>query len=141
MTQPSSPDLASSPPDEPWRAECGTALLPGETLLAGLTLDLDATLHFTQGWLVVTDRRLIARTPGEGALQDWPISADLQLAHTDHAGVGTLELADASRLIARWRYTLGHNPAALRVADQFAARRDQLASRSPPPVDESVCPT
>ncbi len=141
MTQ-SSPSASTHPgPQGPWAAELGTTLLPGESVLAGLTLDLDARLHFTQGWLVVTDRRLISRAPGEKDLRSWDIAAGLSLSHGDHAGVGTLELADGQVRLATWRYTLGYNPDALRLADQFDARRDTLATGRAASVEADVCPT
>ena len=37
----------------------------------------------------------------------------MRLVHSDHAGVGMLELQQAGAP-ASWRYTLGYNPAALR---------------------------
>ena len=141
MTQ-SSPS-ASTPPGSqgPWVAELGTSLLPGETVLAGLQLDLDARLHFTQGWLVVTDRRLISRFPGEKDLRHWEIAPGLTLSHGDHAGVGTLELADGQSRLANWRYTLGYNPDALRLADQFDSQRDVLATGHAAQAEADICPT
>jgi ATP-binding cassette subfamily B protein len=43
----------------------------------------------------------------------------MAMAHLDHAGVGTLELRSDQRLLATWRFTLGHNPAALRLLAEF----------------------
>ncbi|RZT42875.1 cyanophycin metabolism-associated ABC transporter [Cupriavidus agavae] len=139
---PSSPSVSpSSGTQDPWSAELGASLLPGENVLAGLRLDLDARLHFTQGWLVVTDRRVIARAPGEDTLRHWDIEAGLALSHGDHAGVGTLELANGQQRLASWRYTLGYNPDALRLADQFEARRELLATGRSSDVDADLCPT
>ena len=64
------------------------------------------------------------------------------LSHTDHAGVGTLELTDGQRRLAGWRYTLGHNAEALRLADTFDAQRAALtegAQAARP--DTDICPT
>ncbi len=94
MTKSSLPVPQSHVPDESWRAEAGAMLRPGETVLAGLELDLDARLHFTQGWLVVTDQRLLARSPGEKSVREWVIETGLRLSHTDHAGV------------ARWNWAM-----------------------------------
>ncbi|KWR89490.1 cyanophycin metabolism-associated ABC transporter [Cupriavidus sp. IDO] len=155
MTQSSLPVPQSEAADEPWRTELGAMLRPGETIQAGLELDLDARLHFTQGWLVVTDRRLIARSPGEKNVREWAIEPGLRLSHTDHAGVGALELTNLTGRLGSWRYTLGYNPAALRLVDQFEAQRDlsvsgQAAStgaeilcptcKAPLPPGEEVCP-
>ena len=143
MTQ-SSPMSAPAvaPAQAPWSVELGTSLAPEETVLAGLQLDLDATLHFTQGWLVVTNHRLIGRAPGEKGLQSWDIVPGMTLAHSDHAGVGALELSDGQRRLASWRYTLGHNTDALRLADVFDAQRTALTTGAQAPqADTDVCPT
>ncbi|WP_367394931.1 ABC transporter ATP-binding protein [Cupriavidus sp. Agwp_2] len=141
MTQSSLPALNTPASDEPWRAESGTWLRSGENVLAGLMLDLDARLHFTQGWLVVTDQRIVARAPGEKNVREWSISPELRLSHTDHAGVGTLELAGPGGRLASWRYTLGYNPAALRLADQFETRRDATSAAQVSEQGEVACPT
>ncbi|PVY75643.1 ATP-binding cassette subfamily B protein [Cupriavidus alkaliphilus] len=141
MTQSSLPVPTATAADEPWRAEAGSWLRPGETVLAGLALDLDARLHFTQGWLVVTDQRIVAHAPGEKNVREWNIAPALRLSHTDHAGVGTLELTGPAGRLATWRYTLGYNPAALRLADQFEAQRDAAASRPVTGAGEVLCPT
>ncbi len=142
MTQSTQPLPTSHPPEGPWRTELGTRLSSGESVLAGLELDLDAKLHFTQGWVVVTDRRLIARAPGEKNIQEWPIRAGFVLNHGDHAGVGSLELVEEGARLASWRYTLGYNPDALRLVDQFEASLELLSTgRAGTAPDEDVCPT
>ncbi|WP_374046109.1 ABC transporter ATP-binding protein [Massilia sp. R2A-15] len=92
--------------------------------------------------VVVTDRRLIARAPGETEWRDWVFRPGLQLKHHDHAGVGHLELVDAQGRLAAWRFTLGQNLQAIRVLDTF---REQLESHvSGRPVvqaEQHVCPS
>jgi len=136
----SAPTVARA--QEPWSVVLGSSLAPEETVQAGLQLDLDARLHFTHGWLVVTNRRLIGQAPGEKDLQSWDIAPGMTLAHSDHAGVGTLELSDGQRRLASWRYTLGHNTDALRLADAFDAQRTALATgaQAAQP-DAHTCPT
>ncbi|CAJ0788060.1 Vitamin B12 import ATP-binding protein BtuD [Ralstonia condita] len=143
MTQSSPSSVAAvARARDPWSAELGTSLAPEETVLAGLRLDLDARLHFTQGWLVVTNCRLIGLAPGETGLQSWDIAPGMTLSHIDHAGVGTLELSDGQRRLASWRYTLGQNADALRVADLFDAHRDALTTGAQATqADIDVCPT
>src|SRR4051812_465827 len=110
---------------EQWQADVEKKLAPGENVLSSLEVDLDAKLRFTKGILVVTNLRLITRTPGETAWRDWPYRAGLALRHHDHAGVGHLELVDANGLLAAWRFTLRQNLQAIRLVDQF---HDQLES-------------
>ena len=96
-----------------------------ENVLATVPVDLDGELRFASGLLALTDRRLLARDPG-GAWAEWPVAApglDLQLA--DHAGIGTLDLLDARGRLARWRYTLTQQPAALGCRSCSASRRPE----------------
>ncbi len=98
-----------------------------ENVLATVPVDLDGELRFTSGLLALTDRRLLARDPG-GAWAEWPLAApglDLQLA--DHAGVGTLDLLDAGGRLARWRYTLRQQAAALRLQKLFGQQAAGVA--------------
>ncbi|HNJ82903.1 MAG TPA: ABC transporter, partial [Piscinibacter sp.] len=90
-------------------------LEPGENALASLDVDLDAADRFAAGQLVLTDRRILARAPGSDAWQAWPLAAALNLQHTDHGGVGQLSLHDDHARLAVWRYTLGADPAALKL--------------------------
>ena len=111
----------------------GLPLATEENVLCTLLVDLNQQLRFAQGLLVLTDRRLLTRSP-EGVWTNWPVrGADggraprLALRHFDHAGVGTLELheldsAPAKRL-ASWRFTLGANAQALRMVRLFAQQQ------------------
>jgi len=138
-----------------WRAEVESQLADAEEILAWLEVDLDARLHFTPGLLLVTNLRLLARAPSGTSWQDWPYREKLALDHHDHAGVGSLELHDDQSRLACWRYTLGHNVAALRLIGQFeqqleshltgqpVAREDEQVCpncKAPLPADEDECP-
>jgi ATP-binding cassette subfamily B protein len=103
--------------------------------LASLDIDLDASLAYRNGQLVLTRDAI---SDGE---RSWPLTANLSLTHLDHAGIGTLELDDGRQRLARWRYTMGHNPAALRFEREFTRQRDSLVSRKePPPAVAANCP-
>ncbi len=117
-------------------------LSSGESLLASLELDLDTELRFGRGWLAVTDRRLLAQAPGEAAWREWTYRPGLRLLHSDHAGVGTLELVDEESRLAVWHYTLGRNLAASRLLRQFQrAAAAAAAGRPLEPEVEVLCPT
>lgn len=125
-----------------WQAEVGKRLAPGENVLNSVEVDLDARLHFTKGLVAVTQRRLMARAPGETEWRDWSFRQGLELRHYDHAGVGHLELVDANGLLAAWRFTLGQNLQAIRVLDQF---KDQVESAvsgiAVLPPEQHICPS
>jgi ATP-binding cassette subfamily B protein len=95
-------------------------LAVAENVLATLAVDLDDQLRFSSGLLALTDRRLLARDE-TGQWQEWPLGQPgLALRWVDHAGVGTLDLQGRDGQLARWRYTLGHQAAALRLLKIFA---------------------
>jgi ATP-binding cassette subfamily B protein len=138
-----------------WRADVQSRLSNQESVLAAVEIDLDAQLRFQPGLLAVTEHRLLAKAPGGVGWNEWPLRPGLELVHHDHAGVGSLELHDRSGRLAQWRYTLGHNPAALRLTVQFAQQRDALVSgkavetpelpvcdscKAPLPPDQDECP-
>lgn len=111
-------------------------LAHGEVLLHEVELDLDAQLRFRPGRLALTDRRLLTKSAEDNAWQSWHVRAELKLAHHDHAGVGCIELQDASGRLAIWRFTLSRNPAALRLMRGFQEQREALISGEKPAAPE-----
>jgi ATP-binding cassette subfamily B protein len=122
-----------------WRVSLEQQLSGQETVLAWLETDLDPRLHFVQGLLVLTNKRLLAQGRPDQAWRTWTIEPAHVLRHHDHAGVGSLELQDATTRLAGSHYTLGNNPAALRLLERFKRQRDLLARPAgapAPPADE-----
>ncbi|WP_083440499.1 cyanophycin metabolism-associated ABC transporter [Aquincola tertiaricarbonis] len=108
-------------------------LASDENVLATLEVDLDARQRFAPGLLVLTDRRLMAGSADGWA--EWPLAADLHLRHTDHAGVGTLELHDHQRRVAQWRFTLAVNVQALQWMAQVERQLARLHRGEPDDAD------
>ena len=118
----------------------------GDALLATLELDLDSTLRFSRGLILLSERSLQAREGEDGAWQRWDLRAGLALQHHDHAGIGTLELMDSSSgapvRLATWRYTLEQNVAALRLIEKFDKQLEAVVNGRPQEAEEVVaCPT
>ncbi|WP_213953041.1 MULTISPECIES: ABC transporter ATP-binding protein [unclassified Variovorax] len=114
--------------------EAGAALksrlTAAENVLATLTVDLDGELRFGNGLLALTDSRLLARDP-DGSWREWALAPAGQVLHLiDHAGVGTLDFLDDTALLGRWRYTLAHQAAALRLLKLFEQRAASAAQVS-----------
>ena len=86
LSLPAGPEL----PDR-WHAQASAQLAPGETLLGWMEVDLNTQLRFTAGVILLTDRRLLSQPAEQAAWHSWPLQAELQLHHHDHAGVGSLE--------------------------------------------------
>ncbi len=121
-------------------------LAPQENVLSRLEVDLDAQLRFAASTLVLTDQRLLSRAAGATAWQSWDASdaalPGLSLRHSDHAGVGTLELHAADARLATWRFTLNAQVQVLRLVEQFERRQTALRTGELPPDDDSTqCPT
>ena len=125
--------VAGTPLPERWRADAESRLQSDERLLAALEPDLDAQLRFADGIVLLTDRRLLARAPGETDWREWPVDGRRELHLRDHAGVGHLELFDGRTRLAVWHFTLGRNPAAQRLLQRWKA------SGAAPPDASSTC--
>ena len=113
------------------RAQVRAELAADENVLAALAVDLDDSLRFASGTaLVLTERRLLARPAGAARWQAWALARGLQLRHGDHGGVGQLELCDARARLARWRFTLGVDPQALKLLAAFERQQARLAGQA-----------
>jgi len=136
MSNPSVVPVIAADPLDAVQHALRAELAPGENVLAAVPVDLDPQLRFSDGWLALTDRRLLARA-GQGAWQAWPLAPGLQLRHADHAGVGSLELCDARQRLARWRYTLGVDAQAQKLLAAFERQQARRAGQAPEP-DEAA---
>ena len=140
LSQPTVAAPNSLPGD--WQGEVEKQLAAGENVLAGVEVDLDARLRFKKGMVAVTQRRLLARTPGETEWRSYSWRPGLVLRQHDHAGVGHLELFDEQGRLAAWRFTLGQNLHATRVLDHFREQLDSHLSGEPVRVPEqNICPS
>jgi ATP-binding cassette subfamily B protein len=138
-------DMQSTPSDpfppgaDPNAAVAGQ-LSAEEATLAVLPLDLDDRLHYGSGVLALVQgpagTRLLAYAPGADGWASWRVEPDHLVRHIDHAGVGTIEWLSPHGRVARWRYTLGHNPAALKLVAALEGARDAAAGRLPEDADE-----
>jgi ATP-binding cassette subfamily B protein len=150
MTQPVLPSIADSPslaglspttPPAAWSAQLASQLAGDEAIFAWIEIDLDATLRFASGILVVSSERLLALSADDGRWQSWAYRPGLTFSRRDHSGVGTLELCDTDSLLASWRYTLGADIAAGRLVDHFMRQLTfQVTGKVPPPSTLALCP-
>jgi ATP-binding cassette subfamily B protein len=109
-----------------------------EWVVASCRFDLDSGLRFIDGWIVLTDRRLIADLPrdsvepaGSPAPHAWPLDPDMRLVSRLRGPVGRLDLSQGGRLLARWMFTAARARNVHAVVDAFAARRGGDGAISP----------
>jgi ATP-binding cassette subfamily B protein len=141
---------AGQPPDR-------FVLEPGESLLAACRYDLDANLDFTDGWLVLTDRRLLADAPvsadeapahrTDRGVWIWPIDAASQVDVRMRNAVGRIELSRDGEVIARWIFTAARAKGVHALEDAFderlhggRIRRDEAEQPREQAADEAAAP-
>jgi ATP-binding cassette subfamily B protein len=149
MTAPPPARSGTVEPGIPWAS--GVTLAESETVLATCRFDLDGRLHYTDGWIALTDRRVIADQPAsaDGPVQagprSWMLDADTHLDVRMRAAVGRIELFRQGRVVARWLFTSARSKGVHALEDAFDARAalwrtdettaDGPAPRSPPPTE------
>lgn len=142
ITNQLSSELSLTELPDRWRTEIPALLAPDENVLGALEVDLDSRLHFNKGLVVITERRIMARAPGEKVWQDWAYRRGMALKLHDHAGVGHLELVDDKQRLAAWRFTLGQNLLAIRLQENFVRLHEAHVEGKPlQQVEQNACPT
>jgi len=100
----------------------GLKLLPGERVLASLRPDLDESLRFSQGLVVLGSARLYV---SEGAgFRDFEPSPKLTLRKREHAGLTELSFFDGGERVLRVHYTLALAPAGHDFETAFEATHE-----------------
>lgn len=141
ITNQLSSELSLTELPDRWRTEL-PALAPEENVLSALEVDLDSKLHFNKGLVLLTERRIMARAPGETVWRDWTYRPGMSLKLHDHAGVGHLELVDDKQRLAAWRFTLGQNLLALRLSETFPRLLEAHVHGKPlQHIEQNSCPT
>ncbi len=125
-----------------WRPQVQSTLQSDENALACLEVDLDESLRFAKSAVILTDRRLLACDGATNNCQAWDLRPDDRMTLADHAGVCTLEFFSQGRRQAVWRFTLGWQPAALRLLSLFEQRQAREPEGQPLQalLAGSVCP-
>nr|WP_310328332.1 ABC transporter ATP-binding protein [Roseateles asaccharophilus] len=101
--------------------------MAGENVVAALEVDLDEQGRFARGLIALTNSRVLALEPGSGSWSEFPLALGQSLRLSDHGGLAFMELFDAQRRLARWRFTLACNPQAVRFVDAFDREVQRLS--------------
>eukprot|EP01031_Cornospumella_fuschlensis_P006617 gene6617-8229_t len=123
-------DLPPTIAPHPQTAALQGRLLAGENVVATLEVDLDAQARFAQGLIALTNSRLLAFDPAAGSWAEHPLAPGQSLKLSDHGGLAFMELFDARQRLARWRFTLAGNPAAVRLVDAFDREVQRLSGHT-----------
>lgn len=107
-----------------WVGALALQLTDEENVLAWIETDLNTQLRFTNGIVVVTNKRLLTKMADDEIWQTWRYQEGLLLTQRDYAGVGCLELFDADSRLAYWRYRLGIDMAVNRLIECFTQQLD-----------------
>ncbi|MFH0727847.1 MAG: ABC transporter ATP-binding protein [Pseudomonadota bacterium] len=124
------------------RKELAALLAEGETLLAAFEPNLDATLTYSQGLLVLTSRQLVSFEPGDRrfshpvteeagkvtravpaskpGFRAWPLPLITSLRITEHRGLGTLELRESTAALFQWHFTPAQRLSAQHLLDHWS---------------------
>jgi len=117
-------------------------LTSGENALTAFEVDLDDRLNFKTGMIIATESRILSLAPGQTEWKSWEYRSGLVLSHYDHAGIGHLELTDATGLLCAWRFTLTQNLLATRFVDQFNLyQNSQITGEPVEEADQLICPS
>ncbi len=113
-----------------------TQLGGDDSAVASLSLDLHSDLTFRNQTLLLSRQKF---TLGDKV---WPLSSDMELRLSDHAGVGMLELCDAGGRLAVWRFTMAEHNRAARLVEQFRRVMAQRVQTAEQALDEParICP-
>jgi len=114
-------------------------LEPGEKVVASCRFDLDGNLRFTDGAILLTDRRLIADPPAsadgspavDGGVRSWRLDATTGIDVHLRSAVGRIELSHQGRVVARWLFTPARAKGVHALEDAFDARGHGLAPEPP----------
>ncbi len=109
-------------------AGCRIELPPGDELLAVARYDLDSQLDFIDGWIVLTDRRVIAEAD-DGVRASHPLLPTTKLDVRIRGAVGRLELAEDGAVVARWLFTPARAEEMHSLEDAFDERDARAVDR------------
>jgi ATP-binding cassette, subfamily B, bacterial len=108
-----------------WREKVDSRLNVREVVIACVEPDLDHSLHYASGLVILTDQRLIATGAIDSDWQEWQLTAVTALQAKEHTGSGTLELLGAGGRLAWWNYTAAHARSAQHFVQIFESLRSE----------------
>ena len=123
-----------------WQALATDQIKHTESVRAWFETDLTAELHYARGLVLLTDTRIVHLVAGAGA-QAWGLGTELLLNHSEHGGVGTVELLAHGERVGRLRFTLAEDLGAKRFLAEAARVQQGGAPLNEAPDHCPVCNT
>jgi ATP-binding cassette, subfamily B, bacterial len=124
----------------PWETAVRSSLLPGEKIQAWLETDLSDNLHYANGLVAITDRRLLTFSDDvDSHPQVWQLSEIAAFRLKEFFGVGSLDALSNTKIVARWRFTSRQFVSASRFAKRANAQLDGRVEK--PKELVTVCPS
>ena len=113
----------------------GLTLLPNERLLRAFRPDLDESLRFSPGLVLLSDAHLHL-ADANGAFHTVPLTDTLELRRHEHAGVTEVSFFEHGNRVLRFRYTLAVAPAGNDFIALFEEQRGSPSARPAAPDSE-----
>jgi ATP-binding cassette, subfamily B, bacterial len=113
----------------------GLNLLPTERVIANLRPDLDESLRFSPGLVVLSNLRLLV-PDGSASFRSFELSSGLTLRKREHAGLTELCFFERGERVLRVHYTLALAPAGHEFETAFEAARGAPNARASQPEPE-----
>lgn len=123
---------------------CQEFLQPNEKILAFFSPNLDASLRFGEGAVVLTDRALIGSQPSSPdtkgwEFQRWDLDQIQDIRKLDRAGLAILEVLGKDCLLQAWRFTAAQKNECGQLIAQF--KQLKAGSFDPELLAASTCPS
>ncbi len=128
----------------PWQRELDAQLRPSEEVVAWFEPNLDATLRFGHGIVVLTNLGVLAKQPvpsGDTPPQwlRWELAEIREIKKQDRAGLGILELLGHSHLLQAWLFTAGNTSSAATLSVKLKLLKAGKSEETE--LSASICPS
>lgn len=123
------------------KKELNERLLSDEIVVIAMNINLDAGLNFGEGFVVLTNHRILSRSPYDEAWSEWTYAEDLRMTYHEYGGIGYLELFNDRERLACWRMTRDQKMPASRLMELFRLRiKNYVVDQSAASQEYNYCP-
>ncbi len=136
-------NAATTFPDR-WQVALTKQLRPNEKVIAWFEPNLDATLRFGSGFVVLTNLGVIAKQPipeteTSSPWLRWELAEIRELKKLDRTGLGVLELLGHHQLLQAWLFTAGNSSSAATLSVKLKLLKAGKSEETE--LSASICPS